>query len=339
MTSEQKYESEDYQDAFDAGQKLLYENMEAGAVEIELVVDQRRDREVVEIVMPALLRWHDAAIHGEQGYRLWLHFVLSAPSRHGLLVFSLVLATVLFTLFVAVKAVALFSMSEPISIFLGAIPVVVAGFLFLCGAGWVVYLVQRVRRMLFRLKSYRETIKDGKVLVCSLGEKPLVAALAEKDAEIYKRYFPTVNVLKAEKLDEILAALRASDFNILHLVNDYTEEGRLEEIQSEGVDIKPLFLLSRFRNLDFVYLAGNIAAEKQEATFESIEAARIAHDFPLVGTIDRGTEFSSFLDQLLQEIVDGKFLANAWLAVRPQDASGGAEQPRVDPGPQAVVTL
>ncbi len=48
----QKDESEEYLAAFEAGKKLHYGNMEPGAVEIELLVDQRRGREVVETVMP-----------------------------------------------------------------------------------------------------------------------------------------------------------------------------------------------------------------------------------------------------------------------------------------------
>jgi hypothetical protein len=146
-------------------------------------------------------------------------------------------------------------------------------------------------------------------------------------------------VLKAEKLTDLLSVLKSEDFHILHLVNDFAEDGGLVESQATRAAITPLFELCRTKHLLFVYLAGDIPESNQGAVYDSTHAARIPHDFPLVITINRGTEFSSFLDRLLHEIAKGKMFGNAWLTVRPQDAGQGAPQPKVDPGPQAVVVL
>jgi hypothetical protein len=202
-----------------------------------------------------------------------------------------------------------------------------------------ILLVLVVLFFLLKVYSYKRTVKAASVLICSLGERPLLAQEAEQDAEIYRRHFPAVRVLKAEKLTDLLSALKSEDFHILHLVNDFAEDGSLVESQSTRADITPLFELCRAKNLLFVYLAGDIPVNNQNAVYGSTHAARIGHDFPLVITTDRGTEFSLFLDRLLHEIASGEFLGNAWLKVRPQDIGPGAPQPAVDPGPKAVVVL
>lgn len=192
---------------------------------------------------------------------------------------------------------------------------------------------------LLKVYRYKGTVKAASVLICSLGERPLLAQEAEQDAEIYRRHFPTVRVLKAEKLTDILSVLKSEDFHILHLVNDFAEDGSLVESQATRADITPLFQLCRTKSLLFVYLAGDIPESNRNAVYGSTHAARIGHDFPLVITTDRGSEFGLFLDGLLREIANGKMLVNAWLTVRPQDAGPGAPQPKVDPGPQAVVVF
>jgi len=190
-----------------------------------------------------------------------------------------------------------------------------------------------------RVDGYRRTVKDARILICSLGESPVLAQEAGQDAEIYRRHFPTVSVLKAEKLTDLLSALESGNFNILHLANDFDEDGRLIEGQATHAEIAPLLELCRVKNLLFVYLAGDIPEKNRAGVHKSTGAARIGRDLPLVITTDRGTEFGLFLDRLLREIASGKFLGNAWLKVRPQDIGPGAPQPAVDPGPKAVVVL
>jgi hypothetical protein len=209
----------------------------------------------------------------------------------------------------------------------------------LLGINLVILLALGLLYFGLKVHSYRGTVKNAKVLICSLGDNPLLTQTAERDAEIYRRHFPTVSVLKAEKLTDLLSALKSGNFNILHLVKDFDRDGRLIERQATYADVAPLFELCRAKHLLFVYLAGGIPQKNQAAVYKSTGAARIGHDFPLVITTDRGTEFSLFLDRLLQAIANGEFLGNAWLEVRPQDSGSGAPQPAVDRGPRAVVLL
>ena len=201
-------------------------------------------------------------------------------------------------------------------------------------------------RIGLNLYSYRATVKNARVLICVLGESSLLAQTAEQDAEIYRRHFPTVSLLKAEKLSSLLSALESGNFNILHLVNDFNEDGSLVEGQATHADVAPLLELCRAKNLLFVYLAGDIPEKNRTTTLESLGAVykshgggRVGRNLPLVITMDRGTEFGLFLDRLLREIASGKFLGNAWLKIRPQDMGSGAPQPAVDPGPWAIVTI
>jgi hypothetical protein len=97
----------------------------------------------------------------------------------------------------------------------------------------------------FKVHSYRRTVKNARALICSLGESPLLVQEAEQDAELYRRHFPTVRMLKAEKLTDLLSVLRSEDFNILHLVNAFAEDGSLVESQATRADITPLFQLCR----------------------------------------------------------------------------------------------
>jgi hypothetical protein len=191
----------------------------------------------------------------------------------------------------------------------------------------------------FRNNIYRLTLREASALVCCLGENPALAETVERDADVYKGHFPTVAVLKAPKLVDLLETLSSGDFRVLHILSEFAEDGTLVEVQEARADVAPLFELCRREKLLFVYFGGNIPDENSDAVFKRISAARIRHDFPLIITTDRGVEFCLFLDRLLREISKGEMLGKAWLKLRPQDASRGASQPADDPGPQAVVVL
>lgn len=191
----------------------------------------------------------------------------------------------------------------------------------------------------FRFQIYKLIVRDARVLVCSLGEDPALVEAAEGDALVYRGHFPAIEVVKAPKLVDLLAILSAGDFRILHLVGAFDNNGMLVEAQGTRADVAPLFELCRKRKLLFVYFGGNIPVEYKDSVFDRTNAGRAGHDVPLVLTTDRGTEFHSFLDQLLREIGKGTMLGNAWLKLRPQDIGPGAPQPTADPGPAALLLL
>lgn len=191
----------------------------------------------------------------------------------------------------------------------------------------------------FKFQIYKLIVRDARVLVCSLGDDPTLVEEAEGDAEIYRSHFPAIEVFKASKLVDLLATLSAEDFRILHLLGEFENNGMLVEAQGARADVTPLFELCRKKKLLFVYFGGNIPDEYKGSVFDRTNAARVGHDFPLVMTTDRGTEFHSFLDRLLREIGKGTMLGNAWLKLRPQDIGPGAPQPTADPGPEALLLL
>jgi hypothetical protein len=191
----------------------------------------------------------------------------------------------------------------------------------------------------FRFQIYQLIVRDARALVCSLGDNPMLAEEAERDAEVYRNHFPAVSVFKAPKLADLLATLSAEDFRVLHILGEFSDDGQLVESQGAGAEMAPLFELCRAKKVLFVYFGGNIPDAKRDAVFGRASAARVGHDFPLVITTDRGTEFHPFLDELLREIGKGSMIGLAWLMLRPQDASPGAPQPAVDPGPRALLLL
>ena len=112
-------------------------------------------------------------------------------------------------------------------------------------------------------------------------------------------------------------------------------------IDSAGstVDISSIFsALEESEGLYFLFLANSIGEEREEAfrelssSFKPFNTRRT--QVALIS--ERGDEFGDFLEKLLQEVAGGKFLANAWLKVRPHDIGGGP-QPEDDPGPSGVV--
>jgi hypothetical protein len=193
--------------------------------------------------------------------------------------------------------------------------------------------------LIFRAQIYKLIVRDARVLVCSLGDNPTLIEEVEGDAEIYRNHFPAIEVFTAPKLVDLLETLLAGDSRILHIISEFAEDGMLVEAQGTRANVSPLFDLCRTKKLLFVYFGGNIPEENRGAVFDHASAARVGHDFPLVVTTDRGTEFYSFLDGLLREIGKGLMLGNAWLKLRPQDAGPGAPQPTVDPGPEARLLL
>jgi hypothetical protein len=190
-----------------------------------------------------------------------------------------------------------------------------------------------------RYDIYKLTIRDARALACSLGDNPVLCETVEGDAEIYRGHFPAVEAIKAPKLADLLATLASGDFRILHILSEFAEDGMLVEAQGTRTDVTPLFELCRKKRYLLVYFGWNIPGENRDAVFERTSAARVGHDFPLVMTTDRGTEFYSFLDRLLREIGKGTALGNAWLRLRPQDAGPGVPQTAVDPGPKALLFL
>lgn len=190
-----------------------------------------------------------------------------------------------------------------------------------------------------RHDTYKLIARDASALVCSLGDNPALVEGVELDADIYRGHFPTVGVLKATKLVDLLTTLSSGDFRILHVLSEFADDGMLVEAQGTRTDVAPLFELCRRKRFLFVFFGGNIPDENRDAVFQRAGAARIGHDFPLVVTTDRGTEFYSFLDRLLREFGTGTMLGNAWLKLRPQDAGSGALQPTADPGPKALLLL
>jgi hypothetical protein len=212
-------------------------------------------------------------------------------------------------------------------------------FILLSGLALGILLALVIFHFALRIYDYQATVKNATVLVCSLGKNPLLTQQAEQDAEIYRRHFSRVTVLKAEKLTDLLSALESGNFNILHLVNNFDGNGRFVEGHSTHADVAPLLKLCRAKNLLFVYLAGDIPEKYQAAVYKSTDAPFLGRELNLVITTDRGTGFSLFLDRLLREIASGESLGSAWLKIRPQDTGPGAPQPTVDHGPKAVVVL
>ena len=141
MSLEDQIDEGALQDVLEEGQELLREGMSLGDIELELSVVRKHSSFVVEAVMSLL--WREAARRGLLGYIAWLKATLAAPLRGGVLVVLLVLITIPFTFIAVVLGFGLFPPGRYPKIVLMA-PGIIAGALFFCVGGSLVYLLKRV---------------------------------------------------------------------------------------------------------------------------------------------------------------------------------------------------
>src|ERR1044071_9244469 len=101
----------------------------------------------------------------------------------------------------------------------------------------------------FRNDIYKLILREASALVCCLGENPALAETVESDADVYRGHFPTVEVLEAPKLVDLLETLSLGEFRVLHILSEFADDGMLVEVQEVRTDVAPLFELCRRKKL------------------------------------------------------------------------------------------
>jgi len=187
-----------------------------------------------------------------------------------------------------------------------------------------------------RMGQIRKKVETAPVLVCALGTDDLLLAQAERDAEVYRRHYPSVTFLEVSTVPELAEAVKAGPFRILHVLSVFTEEGALVQADGTTGDVARLFEVGD-RKLILVFFAANTPSDRSgiyKVTHQAFSRHRIEH----IITSTRGEEFEPFLDQLLREYKTTGIMGIAWGNVRPQDL-GFAPAPQPDPGPEAVLVI
>lgn len=187
-----------------------------------------------------------------------------------------------------------------------------------------------------RMSQIRKTVETAPILVCALGADDLLLDQAERDADVYRRHFSSVTLLEVSTVQELLEAVDAGQFRILHLLSAFTEEGTLVQADGSTNDVAPIFQIGDGK-LILVFFAADTPNDRgriYEVTHQAFSRNRIEH----VITSARGEEFAPFLDHLLREYRTKGIMGIAWGNVRPQDL-GFAPAPQPDPGPEAVLVI
>jgi hypothetical protein len=186
------------------------------------------------------------------------------------------------------------------------------------------------------MRQIKRTVKTAPVLVCALGADELLMKQAESDAEVYRRHFQRVTLVKASAVSVLLGEVESGQFRILHLLSRFTEEGALIQADGTTIDVVRLFDVARGR-LILLFFAADTGEDRHkiyEVTKQAFDRTRVEYVF----TGSRGEEFESFLDHLLREYRTTGIMGIAWGNVRPQDL-GFAPAPQPDPGPEAVLVI
>ena len=160
-------------------------------------------------------------------------------------------------------------------------------------------------------KGSADEVTSTRTLVCYFD--PKFEGLARSDAEVYSRSYPSTEVARFESVGDLLQSL-TKGYDIIHVYADAGSSGTLSDNAKSSVtgteliekccdsDVKLLWLASE--NQPKAYINGFKAKGKQ---------------INLVMTISRsGSNFATFLHNLLSQMTAGETMPRAWAALVPQ---------------------
>jgi hypothetical protein len=176
-------------------------------------------------------------------------------------------------------------------------------------------------------------VETPHVLTCSLSDDPTITQQTNEDHEIYDRHYPVVQKVTDLQTAQLIKLITEGSFSIVHIIAKYNESGNL--LDRDGSILRPLELFNTIHQskVMLLYLAGN-RDPKADITNYWVNSHEKRFRFFVVATIQRGPNFSLFLDRLVGKLANGNNLIQAWASLRPQDFGG--PKPQEDDGMIAV---
>jgi hypothetical protein len=173
-----------------------------------------------------------------------------------------------------------------------------------------------------------ETIKDPRILLCSIGRDNQDAELLMEDRSIYQDCYKNLVEYRAKDISDFLAFIQDKSFDIAHLFIDIDADGTLE-----GQPIPQVMKQLEQRGAKLVLFADNGPAKNPTKGFHADNTRGIRVNF--VVTIDRrGERFRKFFKDLFTLMANGESLFMAWVKIAPQ-----AEGPWMDDLPSTYVSV
>jgi hypothetical protein len=157
----------------------------------------------------------------------------------------------------------------------------------------------------------RDEVPGTKVLVCALDNR--FDDLANKDAEIYGRYYKATTTIIFPSLQALLKQLE-QNFDIVHVICDVTPNGTISDTAGKEMSGTELIQHCCDHNVKLLWCASDNPAERYIKGF----GAR-GKRLNLVMTLARkGSSFSIALEKLLSQMAYGETMPNAWSNLWPQ---------------------
>ena len=164
-------------------------------------------------------------------------------------------------------------------------------------------------RGLFAKSPQKSEIHGTKALVCGL--HPKFDELIKGDSKVYSQFYPSTTVMLFTSTDELLGSIRGYD--IVHLFVDVSPAGTMAD--TKGNELVGTELIEKCCDSDVKLLW--VASDNKPDGY--IKGFKVSKTLNLVMTINRkGSDFSSFLGQLLSRMSSGETMPTAWAALAPQ---------------------
>jgi hypothetical protein len=164
-------------------------------------------------------------------------------------------------------------------------------------------------RDLFTKSPQKAEVHGTKVLVCSL--HPKFDELLKADGNVYSQFYPSTTVTACITILELLGAIRGYDG--VHLFADVSAAGFVTD--GSGNELIGADLIDRCCDADIklLWLASDNKPDGYIAGF------KVKKPLNLVMTLNRnGSNFDTFLRQLLSRMSRGETMPTAWAALSPQ---------------------
>lgn len=160
-------------------------------------------------------------------------------------------------------------------------------------------------------------IRDPKILVCSLGNRPL-AGIGETDARIYSRYSRRVDTAKVESISELIKVI-GEGYGVVHLYAEINEDGYLTDGRGAALKGGELLEACRQSGVALLFFASDNPSANYLKAFGQPPERPGGDGMNVVWTLRRdGDKFAYFLDELLKRMAAGESMPVAWAHVAPQ---------------------
>ena len=164
-------------------------------------------------------------------------------------------------------------------------------------------------RDLFTKISQKPKVHGTKVLVCSL--HPKFDALLKADSNIYSKFYASTTAKVCTNFNELLGAIRGND--IVHLFVDVSPMGLMADGSGNELIGTELIESCCGSGVKLLWVASDNKPDGY------IKGFKVVKPLNLVMTINRnGSNFETFLGQLLLKMSSGETMPAAWVAVSAQ---------------------